>query len=184
MESSSPQNYIIIQASNEVLSNMKVEDLALTFPKSLRTLIYHLWLASYDQIILKKFWTSKWHIFQTIWPNWVRFFATSHIWYDLSKSFITIHQKSTNQNGLFQVAWIKNEWGEKMTFQISHFQQFLPIESVQKSCFGFAWAQFRAYTCTPMQLEWIFSKLVKTPLLSQNQLPSSLTMISNIKQSI
>jgi hypothetical protein len=55
MESSSPPNYIIIQASNGFLSNMKVEDLALTFPKSPRTLISHLWLASYDQIILKKF---------------------------------------------------------------------------------------------------------------------------------
>jgi hypothetical protein len=55
MESSSPQNYIIIQASNEILSNMKVEDLALTFPKIPRTLISHLWLASYDQIFLKNF---------------------------------------------------------------------------------------------------------------------------------
>jgi hypothetical protein len=55
MESSSPQNYIIIQASNEFLANMKVEDLVLPFPKSPRTLISHLWLASYDQIILKYF---------------------------------------------------------------------------------------------------------------------------------
>jgi hypothetical protein len=55
METSSPQHYIIIQASNEFLSNMKVEDLVLPFPKSPRTLISHLWLASYDQIILKKF---------------------------------------------------------------------------------------------------------------------------------
>jgi hypothetical protein len=55
MESSSPQIYIIIQASNEFLSNMKVEDLVLPFPKSPRTLISHLWLASYDQIILKNF---------------------------------------------------------------------------------------------------------------------------------
>jgi hypothetical protein len=54
IESFSPQIYIIIQASNEILSNMKVEDLALTFPKSPRTLISHLWLASYDQIIFKK----------------------------------------------------------------------------------------------------------------------------------
>jgi hypothetical protein len=53
MESSSPQNYIIIQASNEFLSNMKVEDLVLPLPKSPRTLISHMWLASYDQIILK-----------------------------------------------------------------------------------------------------------------------------------
>jgi hypothetical protein len=55
MESFSPQIYIIIQASNEILSNMKVEDLALTFPKSPRTLISHLWLASYDQIIFRNF---------------------------------------------------------------------------------------------------------------------------------
>ena len=55
METSSPQNYIMIQASNEFLPNMKVEDLVLPFPKSLRTLISHVWLASYDQIILKNF---------------------------------------------------------------------------------------------------------------------------------
>jgi hypothetical protein len=54
MESSSPQIYIIIQASNGILSNMKVEDLVLTFPKSPRTLISHVWLASYDQIIFRK----------------------------------------------------------------------------------------------------------------------------------
>jgi hypothetical protein len=37
MESFSPQNYFIIQASNGILSNMKVEDLDLTIPKSPRT---------------------------------------------------------------------------------------------------------------------------------------------------
>jgi hypothetical protein len=37
MERFSPQVYIIKQASNEILSKMKVEDLALTFPKSPRT---------------------------------------------------------------------------------------------------------------------------------------------------
>jgi hypothetical protein len=55
MESSSPQNYFIIQASNEFLCNMKVEDLVLPFPKSPRILISHVWLASYDQIILMIF---------------------------------------------------------------------------------------------------------------------------------
>jgi hypothetical protein len=54
MESSSPQNYMSKQASNQILSNMKVEDLALAFPKSPRTLISHFWLASYDQIIFRK----------------------------------------------------------------------------------------------------------------------------------
>jgi hypothetical protein len=54
MERSSPQLYIIKKASNQILSNMKVEDLALTFPKSHGTSISHLWLASYDQIIFKK----------------------------------------------------------------------------------------------------------------------------------
>jgi hypothetical protein len=39
-------------ASNEILFNMKVEDLALTFSKSPRTSISHMWLASYDQIIV------------------------------------------------------------------------------------------------------------------------------------
>jgi hypothetical protein len=74
MESRAPQNYFIIQASNQNLSNMKVEDLDLTFPKSPRTLISHLWLASYDQIIFKNFGISKWHIFQTIRPNWLILF--------------------------------------------------------------------------------------------------------------
>ena len=55
METSSPQHYFIIQASNEFFPNMKVEDLVLPFPKSLGTLISHVWLASYDQIILKNF---------------------------------------------------------------------------------------------------------------------------------
>ena len=55
MESLDPPNYIIIQASNEFLPNMKVEDLVLPFSKSPRTLNSHVWLASYDQIILKHF---------------------------------------------------------------------------------------------------------------------------------
>jgi hypothetical protein len=42
------------EASNEFLSNMKVEDLALTFPKSPRTSISHVWLKNYDQIIAKE----------------------------------------------------------------------------------------------------------------------------------
>ena len=54
MESHSPQNYMSKQASNKNLSNMKVEYLALAFPKSPRTLISHVWLASYDQIIFRK----------------------------------------------------------------------------------------------------------------------------------
>jgi hypothetical protein len=74
MESHSPQNYMSKQASNQNLSNMKVEDLALAFPKSPRTLISHVWLASYDQIIFKNFGISKWHNFQTIWPIWVILF--------------------------------------------------------------------------------------------------------------
>jgi hypothetical protein len=59
MESHSPQNYMSKQASNQILSNIKVEDLALAFPKSPRTLISHVWLASYDQIIFKNFGISK-----------------------------------------------------------------------------------------------------------------------------
>ena len=51
MESLDPQTYIMIQASNEFLPNMKVEDLVLPFPKSPRTLNSHVWLASYDQFI-------------------------------------------------------------------------------------------------------------------------------------
>ena len=139
MESLDPQNYIIIQASNEFLPNMKVEDLVLPFPKSPRTLISHVWLASYDQIILKNFWTSKWDNFQTIWPNWVRFFATSHIWHALSKSFITFHQKSSNQNGLFQVHWIKKERGEKLTFKLIIVHIFYQLQMTENHI----WRLFR-----------------------------------------
>ena len=66
MESLDPQNYILIQASNEFLPNMKVEDLVLPFPKSPRTLNSHVWLASYDRIDFRNSWTSKGHISQTI----------------------------------------------------------------------------------------------------------------------
>ena len=154
MESFAPQIYIIIQVSNEFFPNMKVEDLVLPFPKSPRKLISHLWLASYDQIILKNFWTSKWHIFQTIWPNWVRFFATSHIWCALSKSFITIHQKSSNQNGLFPSAWIKKGVSWKMDFQNNHFQCILSIDNVQKSYFGCAQGPFSCIYMHPMHF-WV-----------------------------
>jgi hypothetical protein len=71
MESHAPQNYIMNQASNKILPNMKVEDLVLAFPKSPRTLISHLWLASYDQIIFRKCLNSKWHNFHMEWPNWM-----------------------------------------------------------------------------------------------------------------
>ena len=54
MERSSPQVYIIMQASNEILYNMKVEDHALTFPKSPRTSISHMWLRRYGSIIAKQ----------------------------------------------------------------------------------------------------------------------------------
>jgi hypothetical protein len=37
MESFSPQNYMSKNASNEILFNMKVVDIALTFPKGPRT---------------------------------------------------------------------------------------------------------------------------------------------------
>jgi hypothetical protein len=37
MERFSPQDYIIKKASNEILSNMKVEDISLPFPKSPRS---------------------------------------------------------------------------------------------------------------------------------------------------
>jgi hypothetical protein len=37
MERFSPQDYIIKKASNEILSNMKVVDLVLPFPKSPKT---------------------------------------------------------------------------------------------------------------------------------------------------
>ena len=50
----------IKEASNEILSNMKVEDLSLPFPKSPRSWISNEWLRSYDQIIAKCAWNFKW----------------------------------------------------------------------------------------------------------------------------
>jgi hypothetical protein len=97
MERSSPQIYIIIQASNGILSNMKVEDLDLTFPKSPRTCISHMWLANYDQIIFKKSWTSRRHNFHTIWPIHVILFWANSIWHALSWSIITFHQISSQK---------------------------------------------------------------------------------------
>jgi hypothetical protein len=38
MESFSPQNYVSKNASNEILFNMKVVDLALTFPKKAKNM--------------------------------------------------------------------------------------------------------------------------------------------------
>ena len=102
MESSSPQIYFIIKASNEFLSNMKVEYLALTFPKSLRTWISHEWLESYDQIIFTKSWTSKGHISQTIWPILVGFLPPNHMSSPLSKNINFMSQNIANQNGIFE----------------------------------------------------------------------------------
>ena len=122
----------MIQASNEFLPNVKVEDLVLPFSKSPRTLNSHVWLASYDQIILKKFWTSKGHIFQTIWPNCVGFFATSHIWCPLSKYVITIYQKLTNQNGIFEVVWIISSRVKKWVLKITNSNHFYHLQMIRK----------------------------------------------------
>jgi hypothetical protein len=54
MESFAPQIYFMIQASNQNLSNMKVEDLDLTFPKSPRTQKSHVWFARYGSVNFKK----------------------------------------------------------------------------------------------------------------------------------
>ena len=116
MESSSPQLYIIKKASNQIFPNMKVEYLALTFPKSLRTWISHEWLESYDQIIFTKSWTSKGHISQTIWPILVGFFPTNHISSPLSKNINFMYQKSMDQNGIFELDFIKIQVWTKVDF--------------------------------------------------------------------
>ena len=55
MESFSPKYYVSKKASNEILSNMKFEDLVLAIPKSPRTPKSHVWLSRYDQIIFTNF---------------------------------------------------------------------------------------------------------------------------------
>ena len=144
MERSSPQIYIIIQASNEILSNMKVEDIALTFLKSPRTSISYMWLASYDQIIVKKFWTSKWDNFHTIWPNWVGFLATISIWHALSKSFIAFHQNSSHKKCIFK--WINLNFGGKK----GYFEKYAQF-SLQTHCNGL---KTGFLTC----FKWIFAQ--------------------------
>ena len=52
----STQYYIIQKASNEILSNMKVEDISLPFPKSPRSWISNVWLRRYDPIMEKSAW--------------------------------------------------------------------------------------------------------------------------------
>lgn len=56
----STQDYIIKKASNEILSNMKVEDLSLPFPKSPRSWISHVWLRRYGPIMGKCVSKFKW----------------------------------------------------------------------------------------------------------------------------
>ena len=118
METSWSQTYIMIQASNEFLPNMKVEDLVLPFPKSPRTLDSHVWLASYDQIIFTKSWTSKGHISQTIWPNLVGFFPINHIFPPLSKNINIMYQNLANQNGIFWLVSFKIQVWPKVDFLI------------------------------------------------------------------
>jgi hypothetical protein len=60
MERFSPQDYIIKKASNEILSNMKVEYLSLPFPKSPRSWISHVWLRRYGPIMAKCGLNFKW----------------------------------------------------------------------------------------------------------------------------
>ena len=132
MESLDPQTYIMIQASNEFLPNMKVEDLVLPFPKSPRTLNSHVWLARYDQINFKILWTSKGHISWTIWPILVGFFPTNHISSPLSKNINFMHQKSMDQNGIFGLVSFKFKFDQKLTFWIKGFHTIWPIGKAQK----------------------------------------------------
>ena len=125
MESFDPQTYIVIQASNEFLPNMKVEDLVLPFPKSPRTLNSHVWLASYDRIDFRKSWTSKGHISQTVWPILVGFFPTSHIWSPLSKNINFMSQNFTNQNGIFWPFSFKFKVWPRVDFLTQTFFQHL-----------------------------------------------------------
>ena len=127
METSWSSTYIMIQASNEFLPNMKVEDLVLPFSKSPRTSKSHVWLSRYDQIIFTKSWTSKGHISQTIWPILVGFFPTNHISSPLSKNINFMHQNLTMQNGIFGPNLINFKCGPKLTFWFKYFQHIWPI---------------------------------------------------------
>ena len=119
MESFSPQNYMSKNASNEILFHMKVVDLALTFPKSPITWNSHLWLASYDQIIVQKSWISKWHNFWFTRPNGVRLFWANFFWSPLSKTSITCHENSSHKKSIFQVNQFWKREGKSAFWEIS-----------------------------------------------------------------
>ena len=103
MEIFSPQNHMSKKASNEILFNMKAVDLALTFPKSPRTWISHIWLTRYGPIIFQKCLKSKWHNFHMECPIWVIFLWANPISHVISCCIIKIHQKYSWQKVKFQV---------------------------------------------------------------------------------
>ena len=127
METSWSSTCIMIQASNEFLPNMKVEDLVLPFSKSPRTPKSHVWLSRYDQIIFTNFWTSTSHISWTIWPILVGFFPTSSICSPLSKNAFIIHQNLTMQNAIFGRGFIHFKFDPKLTFWFIDFFSLWPI---------------------------------------------------------
>ena len=107
METSWSSTCIMIQAPNEFLPNMKVEDLVLPFSKSPRTPKSHEWFARYDHFIFTFSWTSKGHISWFLWPNLMGFFPTNHIFPPLSKNINIMYQNLANQNGIFWLVSFK-----------------------------------------------------------------------------
>jgi hypothetical protein len=150
---------IMIQASNEILPNMKVEDLVLPFPKSPRTLNSHVWLASYDRIDFRKSWTSKGHISQTVWPILMGFFPTSHIWSPLSKNINFMSQNFTNQNGIFWLFSFKCKFDQELTFWYKHFSNIWPIGTAQKCHLECVCKLIFFSTCGHCLVAWIVRKV-------------------------
>ena len=149
----------MIQASNEFLPNMKVEDLVLPFSKSPRTLKSHVWFARYDQFNFKNLWTSKGHISWTIWPILVGFFPTSSICSPLSKNAFIFHQNLTMQNAIFGLDFIKFQVWKKLTFGIKHFQHIWPFGTCFNWYLKLVQGPNSARTYTSMCICWKLANL-------------------------
>jgi hypothetical protein len=130
MERFSPQVYMTKQASNEILSNMKVEHLALTFPKSPRTWISHVWLRRYGSIMVKQIWTSQVHNFWTISPIEMVLFAAFLFWHVLSNSCIISHAFWSQKYLTFHLNFGGKVVIQKLCIAFTFYQLHLALNSI------------------------------------------------------
>ena len=148
MERFSPQDYMIKQASNEILSNMKVKDLVLPFLKSPRTWISHVWLESYGSTFAKSIRTSSMHNFWTKRPNGVVLFATFLFWRLLSKTCITSHAFSSHNHLVFYL----NFGGKNAIWKISIFYTFYQLHLIKNDIWSMLRPNFVYCSMHPMHM--------------------------------